>query len=69
MMCQKDQECNFYKYYPELDGRPKQCFFFDTCGRTVSVYRLAFIHVLYVGLYNYTGYFFVRLFKKKILFF
>ena len=48
--CQTDLKCNFYKvgfvvlcdwdiaqHYPVLDGRPEQCFFFDTCGKLVRV--------------------------------
>ena len=24
------------QHYPSLEGRPEQCFFFDTCGKLVS---------------------------------
>ena len=35
-LCQDDPSCNFYKFYPAMGGKPPQCFFYDTCGRTVS---------------------------------
>jgi len=34
-MCQDDPRCHFYKFYQAQDGKPPQCFFYDTCGRTV----------------------------------
>ena len=30
----------WFQHYPSLEGRPEQCFFFDTCGKLVS--RLLF---------------------------
>ena len=36
-LCSEDQECNFYKFYQAQDGKPPQCFFYQTCGRSVYV--------------------------------
>ena len=35
-MCQDDPGCHFFKFYKAQDGKPPQCFFYDTCGRSVS---------------------------------
>ncbi len=35
-LCQANAACQFYKFYSSMDGKPPQCFFFETCGRTVS---------------------------------
>jgi hypothetical protein len=37
VLCQSDAGCQFYKFYSSMEGKPAQCFFFETCGRTVSV--------------------------------
>ena len=34
--CQADQMCNYYKFYDAQDGKPPQCFLYETCGRTVG---------------------------------
>ena len=36
-LCSKDPQCNFYKFYQAQDGKPPQCFFYQTCGRSVYV--------------------------------
>jgi len=33
--CQSDPMCNYYQFYAAQDGKPPQCFFYETCGRTV----------------------------------
>ena len=33
--CQANQMCNYYKFYAAQDGKPPQCFFYETCGRMV----------------------------------
>ena len=34
--CFAQENCNFYKFYPSVGGKPEQCFFYQTCGRLVS---------------------------------
>ena len=36
-LCSEDPQCNFYKFYQAQDGKPPQCFFYQTCGRSVYV--------------------------------
>ena len=36
LLCEKDPRCHFYKFYQAQDGKPPQCFFYETCGRSVS---------------------------------
>ena len=36
-LCSEDPHCNFYKFYQAQDGKPPQCFFYQTCGRSVYV--------------------------------
>ena len=40
--CQADQGCNFYMFYPAEDGKPTQCFFYETCRRKVEQSKLPF---------------------------
>ena len=34
------------QHYPSLEGRPEQCFFFDTCGKLVSQKKSIKISIL-----------------------
>ena len=39
LLCEKDPQCHFYKFYQAQDGKPPQCFFYETCGRSVKYFN------------------------------
>ena len=58
---------SLFQHYPSLEGRPEQCFFFDTCGKLVSrlLFYTADLHLMTVVNYKSVDLYLITIVKCK----